>query len=74
MTVVKTSSTVERSDSISVGFINLDPMILQRQTDTRRLSFGTSRREGSISVLLLQIGIDVGMGKEDGDNRVSQAT
>jgi len=45
-------------------------MILQQQTDTRRISRRTSDHEGSPSTLLLEIGIDVGMGKEDGDNRV----
>jgi len=59
-----------RNDSISVGFINLDPLILQQQTHTRRTSRKTSHHEGSPSILLFKIGIDVGMGKEDGDNRV----
>ena len=45
-------------------------MILQQQTHTRRLPRITSGHEGSVSILILQIGIDVGMGKEDGDNRV----
>ena len=30
----------------------------------------TNDHEGSVSKLILQIGIDIGMGKEDGDNRV----
>ena len=64
------SSMVEWSTSIHVGHINLDPLILQQQTDTRRPSIITSRYEGSPPKLPLQIGIDVGMGKEDGDNRV----
>ena len=37
---------------------------------TRRISIPRSDHEGSVSILILQIGIDVGMGKEDGDNRV----
>jgi len=44
-------------------------LILQQQTHTRRTSIRTSDQEGSVSILGLQIGIDVGMGKEDGDNQ-----
>jgi len=45
-------------------------LILQQQTHTRCPSRITSPFEGSLSIPLLQIGIDVGMGKEDGDNRL----
>jgi len=45
-------------------------MILLQQTDTRRPSIKTSIHEGSVFTLVFQIGIDVGMGKEDGHNRV----
>jgi len=64
------SSPPEWSDSTVVGLINHDPLILQQQTHTRRTSIPTNSPEGSPSIIILQIGIDVGMGKEDGDNRV----
>ena len=68
--VAPISSPPEWSLSIVVGHINHDPLILQQQTNTRRPPILTSDHEGSISILLFQIGIDIGMGKDDGDNRV----
>jgi len=56
--------------SIVAGLIKHDLLMLQQQTHTQCPSIHTSDHEGSPSILVLQIGIDAGMGKEDGDNRV----